>query len=207
MRTIIWWLVSLNIFFLFVFSKCKRQENKDYEAVRKWEFSLKYISFGYTHADLVLRADQCGCSRMHSTLAWVCRCMCERPCASQWVCMLEGQSAIVQQQPQGLLLPPTRHNKEQLNAAALPAEEPTASHTSTNRQICLKPKGRSNKSQPTGSNPLQSPSADSNQKVTGWLHRIAHYHRSGRVLIICAVLHVKLAVMYHTRSVRLDYTG
>ncbi|KAI9548798.1 hypothetical protein NQZ68_003332 [Dissostichus eleginoides] len=60
--------------------------------------------------------------------------------------------------------PPTRHNKEQLNAAALPAEEPTASHTSTNRQICLKPKGRSNKSQPTESNPLRSPSDDSNQK-------------------------------------------
>lgn len=54
--------------------------------------------------------------------------------------------------------PPTRHNKEQLNAAALPAEEPTASHTSTNRQICLKPKERSNKSQPTESNPLRSPS-------------------------------------------------
>lgn len=90
--------------------------------------------------------------------------------------------------------PPTRHNKEQLNAAALPAEEPTASHTSTNRQICLKPKGRSNKSQPTESNPLQSPSADSNQKVTGWLHPITHYHRSGRITIRCAVLHAKLAM-------------
>lgn len=90
--------------------------------------------------------------------------------------------------------PPTRHNKEQLNAAALPAEEPTASHTSTNRQICLKPKGRSNKSQPTESNPLQSPSADSNQKVTGWLHPITHYHCSGRITIRCAVLHAKLAI-------------
>lgn len=85
--------------------------------------------------------------------------------------------------------PPTRHNKEQLNAAALPAEEPTASHTSTNRQICLKPKGRSNKSQPTGSEPLRSPSADSNQKVTGWLHPIAHYHRA----VTCAALHVMRA--------------
>lgn len=79
--------------------------------------------------------------------------------------------------------PPTHHNKEQLNAAALPAEEPTASHTSTNRQICLKPKERSNKSQPTESNPLQSPSADSNQKAD-WLdspyHSLSlfkpHYH-------------------------------
>lgn len=81
--------------------------------------------------------------------------MCEHPCVPRRV-LLAGQSAIVQRRPQGLLLPPTRHNKEQLNAAALPAEEPTASHTSTNRQICLKPKGRSNKSQPTGSNPLRS---------------------------------------------------
>lgn len=87
--------------------------------------------------------------------------------------------------------PPTHHNKEQLNAAALPAEEPTASHTSTNRQICLKPKGRGNKSQPTESNPLQSPSADSKQKVTGWLHPITHYHHSGRITIRCAVLHAK----------------
>ena len=120
----------------------------------------------------------------------VCRCMCEHPCVPRRV-LLAGQSAIVQRRPQGLLLPPTRHNKEQLNAAALPAEEPTASHTSTNRQICLKPKGRSNKSQPTGSNPLRSPSADSNQKVTGWLHPITHYRRSGRITVRCAVLHEK----------------
>lgn len=151
---------------------------------------------------LVLRADQCVCSSMHSTLAWVCRCMCEHVmrvpmCVCVCACVLAGQSAIVQQRPQGLLLPPTRHNKEQLNAVALPAEEPTASHTSTNRQICLKPKGRSNKSQPTESNPLQSPSADSNQKVTGWLHPITHYHRSGRITIRCAVLHAKLAMAVH----------
>lgn len=105
--------------------------------------------------------------------------------------------------------PPTRHNKEQLNAAALPAEEPTASHTSTNRQICLKPKGRSNKSQPTGSNP---PSADSNQKVTGWLHPITQYRRSGRVTVRCAVLHEKKtcndsAGICNTRLVHLDWKG
>lgn len=87
--------------------------------------------------------------------------------------------------------PPTHHNKEQLNAAALPAEEPTASHTSTNRQICLKPKGRGNKSQPTESDPLRSPSADSNQKVTGWLHPISHCHRSGNISIKSAVLNAK----------------
>lgn len=71
---------------------------------------------------------------------------------------------------------PIDHNKEQLNAAALPAEEPTAGRTSTNRQICIKPRGRSNKRQPTGSDPhlpptkkKKSPSDDSNQKVTGCL--------------------------------------
>lgn len=107
---------------------------------------------------LVLHADQCVCSSMHSTLVWVCRCLCVHPCVSQCVCVCAGRpmrhcAAATTGPPS----PPTRHNKEQLNAAALPAEEPTASHTSTNRQICLKPKGRSNKSQPTGSNPLQSP--------------------------------------------------
>lgn len=122
------------------------------------------------------------CVFKYAQFVRVCRCMCEHPCVPRRV-LLAGQSAIVQRRPQGLLLPPTRHNKEQLNAAALPAEEPTASHTSTNRQICLKPKGRSNKSQPTGSNPLRSPSADSNQKVTGWLHPITHYHRSGRITV------------------------
>lgn len=116
--------------------------------------------------------------------------VCVQVCAWVRACALKGHSAIVQRRPQGPLLPPpTRHNKEQLNAAALPAEEPTASHTSTNRQICLKPKGRSNKSQPTGSEPLLSPSADSNQKVTGWLHPIAHYRRA----VTCAALHVMRA--------------
>lgn len=126
--------------------------------------------------------------------------MCEHTCVSQCVCMRAGRpkrhcAAATTGPPS----PPTRHNKEQLNAAALPAEEPTASHTSTNRQICLKPKGRSNKSQPTGSNPLQSPSADSNQKVTGWLHPITHYHRSGRITIRCAVLQAKLAMTVQGR--------
>lgn len=91
-----------------------------------------------------------------------------------------------------------RHNKEQLNTAALPAEEPTTSHTSTNRQICLKPKGRSNKSQPTESNPLQSPSADSNQKVTGWLHPITHYRRSGHITIRCVC---KMQWCFYTSAV------
>ena len=118
------------------------------------------------------------------------------PCVSQYacvcVCVCAGRperhcEAATTAPPS----PPTCHNKEQLNTAALPAEEPTASHTSTNRQICLKPKGRSNKSQPTESSPLRSPSADSNQKVTGWLHPITHYHSSGRITITCAVLHVK----------------
>ena len=109
------------------------------------------------------------------------------------VCVLASQCAIVQQQPQGLLPhPPTHHNKEQLNAAALPAEEPTASHTSTNRQICLKPKGRSNKSQPTESKPLPSHSTDSNQRVAGRVHPISHYHCSGRITGRCAGLHAKL---------------
>lgn len=104
-----------------------------------------------------LRANLCVCKH---TGVWVrvCLCMCAgRP---------EHHCAAATTGPPS---PPARHNKEQLNAAALPAEEPTASHTSTNRQICLKPKGRSNKSQPTESNPLQSLSTDSNQKVTGWL--------------------------------------
>lgn len=123
--------------------------------------------------------------------AFVCRCLCVS--TSVRLCVCAGRpkrhcAAATTRPPS----PPTRHNKEQLNAAALPAEEPTASHTSTNRQICLKPKGRSNKSQPTESNPLRSPSADSNQKVTGWLHPITHYHRSGGITVRCAVLHAEL---------------
>lgn len=102
--------------------------------------------------------------------ACVCLCMCE--CAGR----LKHHCAVTTTGPPS---PPTRHNKEQLNAAALPAEEPTASHTSTNRQICLKPKGRSNKSQPTESEPLQSHSTDSNQRLSGWLHTITQHHCSG----------------------------
>lgn len=88
-------------------------------------------------------------------LCWVCVCVCAgRPkhhCAAATT---------------GPLLPPhTHHNKEQLNTAALPAEEPTASRTSTNRQICLKPKGRSNKSQPTECKPLPCRPPDSNQRL------------------------------------------
>lgn len=79
--------------------------------------------------------------------------------------------------------PPTRHNKGQLNAAALPAEEPTASHTSTNRQICIKPKGRSNKSQPTGSDPPPI-SFRWFKPEGGLLHPITHYHCSGCFTII-----------------------
>lgn len=168
---------------IFSLPKSKGNENKEYEAIRKSKFKLKTTPFGYTHVHLMLHVDEWG-SSMLSTLACVCRCMCEH----------QGASQCVQQQPQGFLLPPTHHNKEQLNAAALPAEEPTASHTSTNTQICLKPKGRSNKSQPTRSNPLQNPSADANQKVTGWLHPITHDHHSVCVMITSAVLHVKLAV-------------
>lgn len=98
--------------------------------------------------------------------------------------------------------PPTRHNKEQLNAAALPAEEPTTSHTSTNRQICLKPKGRSNKSQPTGS-PFRwfEPEGD----------RLASpYHSLSLFRPRCdAVLHVKLAMLPCSDAsdmVSVDYT-
>ncbi len=191
MCTIIWWLVSGNIYFFF-FSKCKRQENKEYEAFKiMWILTKIYLVWVHICASGLACWSVC----MYIACLRECVGACVSIwCVSQCVCVLAGQSAIVQQRPQGLLLPPTRHNKEQLNAAALPAEEPTASHTSTNRQICLKPKGRGNKSQPTESNPLQSPSADSNQKVTGWLHPITHYHRSGRITIRCAVLHAKLAM-------------
>lgn len=126
---------------------------------------------------------------VHVQVCTACMCVCVGACIIIHVCInmrvLAGQSAIVQRRPQSLLLPPTRHNKEQLNAAALPAEEPTASHTSTNRQICLKPKGRSNKSQPTKSNPTPL-SNDSKQKVTGWLQPITHYHKSSGVSVTCA---------------------
>lgn len=114
--------------------------------------------------------------------ACVCLCMCE--CAGR----LKHHCAVTTTGPPS---PPTRHNKEQLNAAALPAEEPTASHTSTNRQICLKPKGRSNKSQPTESEPLQSHSTDSNQRLSGWLHTITqlsdlqYYKQSLTCVMIC----------------------
>lgn len=123
--------------------------------------------------------------------AYICMCVSMRVCVCLCVCAgrPKHHCAEATTEPPS---PPTHHNKEQLNAAALPAEEPTASHTSTNRQICLKPKGRSNKSQPTESNPLQSLCADSNQKVTGWLHPITHYHCSGHIIIKCVVLHATL---------------
>lgn len=98
----------------------------------------------------------------------------ERPCVSECLpCASRGRSCHCAataaashlpappaplQPPRTTSPAPPRHNKGQLNAAASPAEEPTASHTSTNRQICLKPKGeRGNKSQPTGSDPLPPP--------------------------------------------------
>lgn len=142
-----WWLLSGNMF------------NKEYWWSEGKASQNSHSSIFYAKICVSL------CQNMHSMLC-VGASMCVPICVSE----LAGQRAIVQQRPQGLLPPQTRHNKGQLNAAALPAEEPTASHTSTNRQICLKPKGRSNKSQPTESNPLRLSSADSNQKVTGSPH-------------------------------------
>lgn len=176
----------------FFFSKHKREENKEYEVELGYvNFNKKYIFSMGTHLCVWSCVQINACVQV----CIACLCECVGACASICVCLcvcagrLKHHCAAATTGPPS---PPTRHNKEQLNAAALPAEEPTASHTSTNRQICLKPKGRSNKSQPTESNPLRSPSSDSNQKVTGWLHPITHYHRSGHISITCAVLHAKL---------------
>lgn len=74
---------------------------------------------------------------------------CERPRMCSPVCVCIGQKkkkqkALLCSTNHKASFSPIHHNKEQLNAAALPAEEPTAGRTSTNRQICIKPRGRSN---------------------------------------------------------------
>ena len=98
---------------------------------------------------------------------------------------------------------PINHNKEQLNAAALPAEEPTAGRTSTNRQICIKPKGRSNKSQPTGNDPqpLKKKKTllmiQTRRWLAAWLHPITQYRRSGPFKMCCLTCKSSAAVMCH----------
>lgn len=112
-------------------------------------------------------------------------------CAPLCACALAGEKNVKKKhycvaQTTGASFSPIHHNKEQLNAAALPAEEPTAGRTSTNRQICIKPKGRSNKGQPTGSDtPPTQCSDDLNQKVTGCL--ASPYHSLPGVFKLCCL--------------------
>lgn len=109
----------------------------------------------------------------------MCRCSCIRVFLVSVLCVCwQAKASLCSSNHRTSPPPHIHHNKEQLNAAALPAEEPTASRTSTNRQICLKPKGRSNKSQPTECKPLASRPTDSNQRTCWLLHRDC----SGRLL-------------------------